>query len=203
MIWGSKCGIWFSSILCIPLILRKEAVNGCVWAGQWQPVLAGAHALLSQPASYSDLWWHSQEQRDTEPGLRTRNRLFRAEVKIPALLSSHVPFPNTCAGRTIPYLREPWVVSFCPLQPCDIPRQTISPVFHPLALTHFRGSATTTWEFMSKAAALEEQGVFCSCTSEPCWPLERVIALSIIRIILSGLGPRLNNQFNPWTSCWN
>lgn len=66
-----------------------------------------------------------------------------------------------------------------------------------------RGSATTTWEFMSKAAAQEEQGVFCCCTSEPWWPLEWVIALSIICIILSGLGPRLKNEFSPRTSCWN
>ncbi|CAM9459100.1 unnamed protein product [Bubo scandiacus] len=29
-----------------------------------------------------------------------------AREKIPALLSSHVPSPNTCAGRTIPSLRE-------------------------------------------------------------------------------------------------
>lgn len=47
-------------------------------------------------------------------GWEQETAFFRGGVKIPALFSSRVPFPNTRAGRTIPYLRERCVVFFFP-----------------------------------------------------------------------------------------
>lgn len=116
--------------------------GGCEWlCVSWaMTACAGWSTRSAFTASFMQWLVVTQPGREehTESGLRMRNRVFyRAGVKIPVLFRSHVPLQNTCAGRTIPYLRELCVV-FSPwfhsahfshiIFLCKAP--------HPLVLTH-------------------------------------------------------------------
>lgn len=183
-----------------PVEAEAGSVDGCVWAGHWQPVLAGAHALHSQPAPCTDLCDTARKRGTHRVWADNKKHIFfvlELEWKFQHYLAA-MSLVQTLVQEEPSHIWGNHVGFFSPgfILPTSVTSYSCAkplPSSPPTGPDPLRGSANTTWEFMSKAAAQEEQGVFCCCTSEPWWPLEPVIALPIIHIILSGLGPGLNS----------
>lgn len=192
-----------------PVEAEAGSVDGCVWAGHWQPVLAGAHALHSQPAPCTDLCDTARKRGTHRVWAENKKQIFfcfRAGVKIPALFSSHVSCPNTCAGRTIPYLREP--CGFFILW------------FHSAHFSHFiflckaSPQLPTHWPWPTQGVCKHYMGIYeQSCCSGGAGGLLLLHLRALVTFRVSYSPPNNSyyfkwtwaqtQQFNPQTSCWN
>lgn len=184
--WGRVCG-W----LCV-----SWALTACAgWSTRSALTASSMHWLV----------WHSQEERNTQSlgwQQETHFFCFRAGVKIPALFSSHVSCPNTCAGRTIPYLREP----------CGF----FLPWFHSAHFSHFifLFKASPHWPWPTQGVCKHDMGIYeQSCCSGGAGGL-LLLHLRALVTFRASYSPPNNSyyfkwtwartqQFNPQTSCWN
>lgn len=132
-------------------------------------------------------------------GWAGKTAFLTAGEKIPAVFSSHVASSNTSAGRTIPSPREkfhlpPLLPVYPFLSPCNATQQPPAAGTVLLGLQPPRCDLWTKWLLRrNKGSAVHLWAL--TCMAADCPP--------VFRIVLNGLGPNLNNQFNPWTSCWN